>query len=113
MFVFNALHDQAAPDRALERIRHACSVPGGVLSDGRATGIENFDDNVGNPLAPFTYAVSTLNCLTVSLAVGGACLRTALGEQVACRMLADAGFDNVVVHDAPGNAAFVTRTTAV
>ena len=112
VFVFNALHDQAAPDRVLERIRHAL-VPGGVLLMDEPRVSSNLEDDVGNPLAPSTYAVSTLHCLTVSLAVGGAGLGTALGEQVACRMLADAGFDNVVVHDAPGNAVFVTRTKAV
>ena len=115
VFVFNAIHDQAAPDRVLERIRDAL-VPGGVLLMDEPRVSSNLEDNVGNPLAPFTYAVSTLHCLTVSLAVGGAGLGTAWGEQVACRMLADAGFDDVVVHDAPGdpgNAVFVTRTKAV
>ena len=115
VFVFNALHDQAAPDRVLERIRDAL-VPGGVLLMDEPRVSSNLEDNVGNPLAPFTYAVSTLHCLTVSLAVGGAGLGTAWGEQVACRMLADAGFDDVVVHDAPGdpgNAVFVTRKKAV
>ncbi len=114
VFVFNALHDQAAPDRVLERIRDAL-VPGGVLLMDEPRVSSSLEDNVGNPLAPFTYAVSTLHCLTVSLAVGGAGLGTAWGEQVACRMLADAGFDDVEVHDAPGdpgNAVFVTRKKA-
>ena len=115
VFVFNAIHDQAAPARVLERIRDAL-VPGGVLLMDEPRVSSNLEDNVGNPLAPFTYAVSTLHCLTVSLAVGGAGLGTAWGEQVACRMLADAGFDDVVVHDAPGdpgNAVFVARKKTV
>jgi hypothetical protein len=69
------------------------------------------EDNLDNPMAPFTYAVSTLHCLTVSLAVGGAGLGTAWGEQLAIEMLQDAGFGRVDVHDAPGdpgNAVFVT-----
>ena len=112
VFVFNALHDQAAPDRVLERIRDAL-VPGGVLVLDEPRVSSNLEDNVGNPLVPFTYAVSTLHCLTVSLAAAGAGLGTAWGEQVACRMLADAGFDDIAVHDAPGdpgNSVFVTRT---
>ena len=116
VFVFNAVHDQTAPAQVLERIRDAL-VPDGVLVMDEPRVSSNLEDNVGNPLAPFTYAVSTLHCLTVSLAAGGAGLGAAWGEQVACRMLTDAGFDDVVVvHDAPGdpgNAVFVTRREAV
>jgi hypothetical protein len=66
--------------------------------------------NLGNPLAPMLYSVSTLHCMTVSLAGGGAGLDAAWGERVARSMLAEAGFGDVVVHDAPGdplNAVFV------
>jgi len=75
----------------------------------------NLEDNIGNPLAPFTYAVSTLHCMTVSLAHGGAGLGTAWGEQLALQLLTDAGFPEVAVHDAPGdpgNAVFVTTKPA-
>lgn len=114
VFVFNAIHDQAAPDRVLARIRDAL-VPGGVFVMDEPRVSSTLEDNIGNPMAPFTYAVSTLHCLTVSLAVGGAGLGTAWGEQVARRMLAEAGFGDVVVHDAPGdpgNAVFVTHKEA-
>ena len=50
--------------------------------------------------------------MTVSLAQGGAGLGTAFGEQRALELLADAGFADVVVHDAPGNpidAVYVAR----
>ena len=73
------------------------------------------EDNIGNPIAPFIYAVSTLHCMTVSLASGGAGLGTAWGEQVALQMLADVGFGPITVHDAPGdpgNAVFVTTRPA-
>jgi hypothetical protein len=63
----------------------------------------NLEDNVGNPFAPMAYAVSTLHCMTVSLAERGAGLGTAFGEQLARRMLADAGFINVTVHESPGD----------
>jgi SAM-dependent methyltransferase len=111
VLVFNALHDQSAPERVLERIHHAL-VPGGVLVMDEPRLSSDLADNVDNPMAPFTYSVSTLHCLTVSLAAGGAGLGTAWGEQVALRMLADAGFGEVTVHDAPGdpgNAVFVAR----
>jgi hypothetical protein len=62
-------------------------------------------------LAAFLYGVSTLHCMTVSLAGGGAGLGAAWGEQTARAMLAEAGFGEVAVHEAPGdptNAVFVT-----
>ena len=109
-FVFNALHDQARPAAVLERI-HAALVPGGtfVMDEPRVS--SRLEDNIGNPMAPFVYGVSTLHCLTVSLATGGAGLGTAWGEQLAVEMLREAGFGPVTVHDAPGdpaNALFVT-----
>jgi hypothetical protein len=68
-------------------------------------------DNIGNPFAPWLYSVSTLHCLTVSLAHNGAGLGTAWGEQVARRMLAEAGFGNTQVYEAsadPTDAIFVS-----
>jgi hypothetical protein len=41
--------------------------------------------------------------MTISLAEGGAGLGTAFGEQLARRMLADAGFTNATVHETPGD----------
>lgn len=115
VFVFNALHDQAAPAVVLERI-HDALVAGGFLVMNEPRVSSNLEDNIGNPVAPFFYAVSTLHCMTVSLAQGGAGLGTAWGEQLALQMLADAGFGPVAVHDAPGdpgNAVFVTRRPEV
>ena len=59
--------------------------------------------NTANPLAPWIYGVSTMHCMTVSLAKGGAGLGTAWGEQRARQMLAHAGFVDVAIHDAPGD----------
>ena len=50
--------------------------------------------------------------MTVSLAHGGAGLGTAFGEQVARKLLADAGFVDLEVHEAPGDpidAVYVAR----
>ncbi len=65
-----------------------------------------------NPMAPLLYSVSTLHCMTVSLAHGGAGIGTVFGEQLALRMLADAGFTSVDVQPAPGDpgdAVYVAR----
>jgi SAM-dependent methyltransferase len=109
IFVFNAVHDQAHPAAVLRHI-HDALVDDGVfvMDEPRVSG--NLEDNVGNPIAAFTYAVSTLHCMTVSLAAGGAGLGATWSEELAVRMLGEAGFADITVHDAPGdpgNAVFV------
>lgn len=113
VFAFDAIHDQADPAGVLSRARAALE-PGGwfVMVDIKAASA--LEDNVGNPMAPWLYAISTLHCMTVSLAQGGAGLGTVWGEQLARRMLADAGFVDVAVHDVPDdpfNSVYVARTS--
>ena len=100
VFAFDAIHDQADPAGVLARV-HAALEPGGVFVMVDFKAASALEDNVGNPLAPWIYGVSTLHCLTVSLAQGGAGLGTAWGEQLARQMLAEAGFVDVTVHDVP------------
>jgi SAM-dependent methyltransferase len=114
VFVFNAIHDQAAPAAVLQRI-HDALTPGGTFLMDEPRLSSDLGDNLADPMAPFIYAVSTLHCLTVSLAVDGAGLGTAFGERTARQLLADAGFGEIAVHDAPGdpgNAVFVTHKPA-
>lgn len=100
VFAFDAIHDQAAPATVLRRVYDAL-VPGGyfVMMDIKAS--SDLAGNMENPLAPMLYAVSTLHCMTVSLARGGAGLGTVWGEQLARTMLTDAGFTGIEVHDVP------------
>ena len=110
-FVFNAVHDQARPLEVLTSIRSILE-PGGTLLMDEPRISSNLEDNIGDPIAAMTYAISLLHCMTVSLAEGGAGLGTGWGEQVALALLSDAGFGPVDVHDAPGdpgNAIFVTH----
>ena len=114
VFAFDAIHDLADPAGVLRRVQDAL-VPGGwfVMVDPKAS--SNVEDNIGNPLAPLLYSVSTLYCMTVSLSAGGAGLGTAWGEQLARQMLAEAGFVDVTVWDAPGDpldSIYVCRTTS-
>jgi SAM-dependent methyltransferase len=112
VFVFDALHDQVDPDAVLGRIRDAL-VPGGTLVMKEPHFADALEDNIGNPMAPLMYGVSTLHCMTVSLAHGGAGIGTVFGEQLALGMLSDAGFVDVEVHPAPGDpgdAIYVSRT---
>jgi SAM-dependent methyltransferase len=113
-FVFDAVHDQAAPAAVLERI-HDALAPGGTFVMVEPRAATDLAGNLGNPVAPLLYSVSTLHCLTVSLAGGGAGLGAAWGEELARSMLAEAGFAGVAVHEAPGdplNAVFVATRPA-
>ena len=112
VFVFDALHDQVEPGAVLARI-HDALVPGGLLFMREPHAADTLAGNLANPMAPVLYSLSTLHCLTVSLAHGGAGIGSAFGEQLARRMLAEAGFGEAEVHPAPGHpfdAVYVTRT---
>ena len=67
---FDAIHDQAAPRSVLRGIREALRPEGVFLMVDIATS-SHLERNLDNPLAPFLYTVSTMHCMTVSLAQGG------------------------------------------
>jgi SAM-dependent methyltransferase len=96
--VFDAIHDQAQPARVLANIHRALR-PGGVLLMVDIKASSNLEENIGVPLSPYLFTVSTMHCMSVSLAYGGAGLGTAWGRQLATSMLADAGFPEVTVHE--------------
>ena len=102
VFVFDALHDQVDPAAVLAHIYEALT-PGGVFVMKEPHAADHLEDNIGNPMAPILYAVSTLHCMTVSLAYGGAGIGTMFGEQLARKLLADADFVDVQMHAAPGD----------
>jgi hypothetical protein len=82
-----------------------------VMVDIKAS--SELDRNIGNTFAPMLYAISTLHCMTVSLALGGAGLGTVWGEELARQTLLDAGFTRVDVHDVPDdpiNSLYVAAT---
>ena len=60
-------------------------------------------ENVDHPFAPWLYATSCMHCMTVSLAQGGVGLGTAWGEQTAVRLLNEAGFSDVQIHQIEGD----------
>ncbi|CAN5237196.1 class I SAM-dependent methyltransferase [soil metagenome] len=113
VFAFDAIHDQVDPATVLRRV-HSALAPDGVFVMMDIKASSNLEDNLANPLAPWLYGVSTLHCTTVSLAHNGAGLGTVWGEQVALRMLADAGFVTVDVYDVPDDpmdSLYVARMT--
>ena len=108
---FDAIHDQAQPAAVLQNISNALR-PGGVFLMVDIAASSDLADNLENPLAPLQYSVSTMHCMTVSLALGGAGLGTMWGEQLARSMLADAGFTTVDMQRVDGdimNAYYIAR----
>lgn len=111
VIALDAIHDQSRPDKVLAAVRHALR-PGGqfLMMDIDASSEPN--DNIAHPLGPFVYTVSTMHCMTVSLAQGGLGLGTAWGTQLAEKMLAEAGFPEVTIHRLPSdfvNAYYVMQ----
>ncbi len=105
---FDAIHDQKDPDVVLKQINQVLT-PDGTYMMVEFKFSSNLEDNIGNPFAPMYYGISVMHCLTVSLAVDGAGLGTIWGEQSARKMLAEAGFTQVEVLEAPRpqNAIYV------
>jgi SAM-dependent methyltransferase len=91
---FDAVHDQAAPARVLAGIGRALR-PGGTYLCVEPGASSNLEENLEHPLGPMLYTISCMHCMTVSLALDGAGLGAAWGEQTATAMLADAGFADI------------------
>jgi SAM-dependent methyltransferase len=108
---FDAIHDQAAPRRVLRAIREALRT-GGVFLMVDIAASSHLEGNLDNPLAPFLFTVSTMHCMTVSLAQGGEGLGACWGEEKARELVAEAGFASVDVSRVEGdplNAYYVCR----
>lgn len=108
---FDAIHDQAFPRDVLAGIARALR-PGGVFLMVDIKASSRLEDNLDVPWAPFLYTASTMHCMTVSLAGGGEGLGTMWGRQLACSLLAEAGFASVEVRELEGdpfNSYYVAR----
>lgn len=107
----DAVHDQAYPGQVLDAVARATR-PGGtfLMMDFKAS--SNVEENIGNPMAPALYTISTMHCMTVSLGLDGDGLGTVWGRQLATSMLQKAGFSNIQVkelEDDPFNYYYVCR----
>jgi SAM-dependent methyltransferase len=100
--IFDAVHDQARPAEMLASV-YAALRPGGHVLCADIAASSELAGNLDNPQAPFLYAISTLHCMTVSLAYGGVGLGTMWGEQVAVQMFEAAGFKEVSVNRIDGD----------
>jgi SAM-dependent methyltransferase len=88
--IFDAIHDQAQPRQVLKHIARALR-PDGMLLAVDIQASSKLEENLDHPLAPGFYAISTMHCMTVSLALGGEGLGAMWGEQTARALLAEAG----------------------
>jgi 2-polyprenyl-3-methyl-5-hydroxy-6-metoxy-1,4-benzoquinol methylase len=68
---FDAIHDQARPDVVLREIVAALR-PGGTFLMQDILASSHLEKNMDNPLAPLLYTISTMHCMSVSLAQDGA-----------------------------------------
>ena len=91
---FDAIHDQGRPDRVLAAISRALR-PDGVYLMQDIHASSSHAGDMDHPVGPLLYTVSTMHCMTVSLAVGGMGLGTMWGRETAQRMLKDAGFSQI------------------
>ena len=97
---FDAIHDQANPEKVLKNIRNSLKSDGVFLMQDIA-GSSKLENNMTHPLAPFLYTISCLHCMTVSLALDGKGLGAMWGKELATKMLKDAGFSSVEVKQLP------------
>lgn len=87
---FDVVHDSVDPVALLKSIRRA------LKKDGTYLMLEvnvspNLEENIG-PTGKMMYSMSTLYCMTVSLAHGGAGIGACMGEPKARELVAEAGF---------------------
>lgn len=111
---FDAIHDQARPAEALSNIRRILA-PGGVFLMQDIKARTAHADNLDHPMGPFLYTISTMHCMSVSLASGGPGLGAAWGREKALDMLSQAGFRDVRVNELEHdmiNFYYVCRPTA-
>ncbi|MGM0547628.1 MAG: class I SAM-dependent methyltransferase [Bacteroidota bacterium] len=94
---FDAIHDQAKPLAVLKGINRTLK-PGGtyLMQDIHSTG--HVHTNMDHPLGPTLYTVSTMHCMSVSLAQGGEGLGTMWGREKAQELLQKAGFEDIEIH---------------
>ena len=103
---FDAVHDQARPLDVLKGIHRALKADGWYLMQD-IRGSSHVHKNIGHPIGTFLYAISTMHCMTVSLAQGGEGLGAMWGEEMTREYLQKAGFRHVqtnqLAHDIQNN----------
>jgi SAM-dependent methyltransferase len=94
---FDAVHDQARPDRLLAGVRRALGVDGVFLMQDIGAS-SNVAENRDHPVGTLLYTISCMHCMSVSLAQGGLGVGAMWGEQQTREFLRLAGFGTVERH---------------
>jgi SAM-dependent methyltransferase len=87
---FDVIHDSVDPVGLLKSIRNALKADGTYLMV--EVNVSNRPEDNINPMGRMMYSASTLYCMTVSLAHGGAGIGALMGEPKAHEMTTEAGF---------------------
>jgi SAM-dependent methyltransferase len=99
---FDAVHDQAQPDRMVAGI-YAALKPGGYWLCVDVAASSNVGENRDHPIGTFGYTVSCMHCMTVSLAYDGVGLGAMWGVQRARELFRQAGFEDIAIHSVDGD----------
>jgi 2-polyprenyl-3-methyl-5-hydroxy-6-metoxy-1,4-benzoquinol methylase len=97
---FDAVHDQARPLNVLRGIYRTLQADGVYLMQD-IRGSSYVQNNVAHPVGTFLYTISTMHCMTVSLAQGGEGLGAMWGEEKTREYLERAGFRSIETHHVP------------
>lgn len=95
---FDAIHDQGQPLNVLKGIYRALKTDGLYLMQD-IKGSSHVHNNIEHPIGTLMYTISTMHCMTVSLAQGGEGLGAMWGEEKTREYLEKAGFQSVETHE--------------
>ena len=99
---FDTIHDQAQPTKVLKAIYESLNSGGFFLMQDIAAS-SKVEKNIDSLLAPTLYTISTMHCMSVSLAFNGEGLGTMWGKELAVKKLTEAGFKDINVKNVEGD----------
>ena len=99
---FDTIHDQTQPTKVLKAINGSLNNGGFFLMQDIAAS-SKVEKNIGSQLAPALYTISTMHCMSVSLAFNGEGLGTMWGKELAVKKLDEAGFKDIEVKNIEGD----------
>lgn len=108
---FDAIHDQPNPRGMLKGIHRTLKTDGVYLAQDINASSHHHGD-MDHPIGPLLYTISTMHCMTVSLAQDGEGLGAMWGREQADELMTEAGFRNIEVHELDHdiqNAYYVCR----
>ncbi|UCD50801.1 MAG: methyltransferase domain-containing protein [Phycisphaerales bacterium] len=97
---FDAIHDQARPERVLGAVSEALK-PDGIFLMQDISASSHMHENRDHPAGPLLYTISCMHCMSVSLAQNGAGLGAMWGREKALELLEAAGFTSVNIKRLP------------